>query len=296
MPSTSFLSLPPEVIAEAAILSNPNDVAALSCCCRHLYDIIYSTSFGYIWRRLYLATFDNPKLLVSEGVIPHIDFDWKYEVQRRAAAENLFMSNQLTEAASSLQKDHALEALASTIQWLAPSKIGTVSPTRSSDWCHEMSCGPGGHTLLKHLTSAKPSTVLVAFMYLSAFAHLEGQDTETTTFCHLNTRNQSRAFVYDMKRYTKLSRWAPLLPDGTGHVNWEHIVHLMVVMIANLRDLSDFYEVSPPLMLESVRPLSAPGIASRSQHDWAGVEGKWIRIVSFMDYPDLMGLFISSPF
>ncbi|KAG8901907.1 hypothetical protein FRB99_005010 [Tulasnella sp. 403] len=150
-----------------------------------------------------------------------------------------------------------------------------------------------------------------------------------------NLRNAARAFVYDLRNYTRCNLWAPLLNDLRGgyKAHWRHLDYLMIVILWNLREEGflihstpdEYLETRPcpPMELAALRPWSAPGWEAqitaaldfdakqavnetcgtigekatnpplsntrpfREWEDWAGVEGKWQRVVCFMDYQDL---------
>jgi len=49
-----------------------------------------------------------------------------------------------------------------------------------------------------------------------------------------------------------------------------------------------FDDLAAPSGYEKTAPYSAPGWNNRASGDWAGVEGTWKRVISFMDYRDLV--------
>lgn len=68
-----------------------------------------------------------------------------------------------------------------------------------------------------------------------------------------------------------------------------HVDHIIDTITRNLDDHGPLWGGPnfPPKGFDSVRPYSAPGSFGRKERDWVGVEGKWRRIVCFMDYRDL---------
>jgi len=101
-------------------------------------------------------------------------------------------------------------------------------------------------------------------------------------------RRLSRAHVYDLRNYSTDTHWGPFIHAG-GRVNWTHVNAVVTVIAMNLRDFGVFWpdEFQPHAIvqgLEACRPHSAPGTLKRPPLDWAGVEGQWMRIVSFCDY------------
>lgn len=49
-----------------------------------------------------------------------------------------------------------------------------------------------------------------------------------------------------------------------------------------------FEDLDAPVEYVSTRPYSSPNWDGRPPGDWAGVEGIWKRVISFMDYRDLV--------
>ena len=71
----------------------------------------------------------------------------------------------------------------------------------------------------------------------------------------------------------------------TRHVNWFHVKCIVNVMVLNFADHpSHLRDTRPPRGLEATRAYSAPNATALLPHDWAGVEGNWRRIASFMDH------------
>ena len=100
-------------------------------------------------------------------------------------------------------------------------------------------------------------------------------------------RTASRCFVYNLRNYTRETLWGPYTTNGDGKVtvNWEHLEHIMNVVVMNVREVPNHWEeVWPTWGLESTRAYSAPHVRNRNPNDWAGVEGVWRRVVCFMDY------------
>jgi hypothetical protein len=288
-----FLSLPPEVIIVIVVTCAPNDVAILSRCCHRLYDLIYSPTSAYIWRTLYLAIFDDPTDLVKAGLNADSQFDWRHELQRRVAAENLLADEEVANAASLTATDGAIDTILNVIHTFRPALPDPSAPSKNVEWFANAASQPGFTSLLRHQKIGEPGQAALApFLYVLADIGLKDQD-QRSKGNGLRLRTSSRAFVYDLRNYTEPSRWGPFRPDRSGEVSWVHIENIMLVMIMNCEQYlpaETWPQLGfPPMTLESVRPLSAPGLESRAPLDWAGVAGKWTRVVCFMDYPDLMG-------
>jgi len=104
------------------------------------------------------------------------------------------------------------------------------------------------------------------------------------------SRLRSRAYTYDLRNYTESTQWGPWLPGSHGAVNWIHLWHLMDVLRHNAheRGCTDL----PGKGIGALRAYSMPKVPiedlpQNDWNDWAGVQGVWLRAVSFMDYRDL---------
>jgi len=104
-----------------------------------------------------------------------------------------------------------------------------------------------------------------------------------------------------MRKYKLETRWGPWTrvprdeysrAEGAIHwVDWEHAFCLLVVTLANMEEFiarGRFDDLAAPSGYEKTAPYSAPDWNNRASGDWAGVEGKWKRVISFMDYRDLV--------
>jgi hypothetical protein len=100
--ASSITHLPAEFIEAVLILSaasdNPRSIAALSQTSRFFYDLIYRCPDQYLWREIFLTTFDDPRpalnhlSIISNGH-PRFDihnFDWTREYAYRIYAATYF--------------------------------------------------------------------------------------------------------------------------------------------------------------------------------------------------------------
>lgn len=122
-------------------------------------------------------------------------------------------------------------------------------------------------------------------------------------------RLYARARVYDLGRYTPSNKWAPFISDtaveGGIRVDWEQVEAFLICAGMNIFDHVDHdHQNCPriinPFGLESSRAYTAPGCEAHSYDfapggDWAGVTGKWNRLISFCDYRDLRSYNVSFP-
>lgn len=104
----------------------------------------------------------------------------------------------------------------------------------------------------------------------------------------------SRAYVYDIRRYTESSLYGPFIQDEkkAWSINYIHLRHLINIQFNNLHESHGDEENDGTFIskgFNSTRAMSAP--ASSVEGDWAGVEGEWIRFVCWMGYVHLEGAF-----
>lgn len=88
-----FFSLPVEITEDVLIASEPQGVARLSQCSKHLYNIVNRTEDNHIWRSLFLNIFDHPQnALYSSRSNTSPGIRWKAELKRRIQAQNIIRS------------------------------------------------------------------------------------------------------------------------------------------------------------------------------------------------------------
>jgi len=100
----------------------------------------------------------------------------------------------------------------------------------------------------------------------------------------------ARTFVYDMRNYRRSNLYGPFMSrsfqNDTLQINYVHLRYLMNVLLNNLRDShSDDAYLWMKRGFENTRPMTAP--PSPVDGDWAGVQGDWLRFVSWVGYEEL---------
>ncbi|KAF1966564.1 hypothetical protein BU23DRAFT_316638 [Bimuria novae-zelandiae CBS 107.79] len=120
----------------------------------------------------------------------------------------------------------------------------------------------------------------------------------------LSTHPFARSRVYDLRNYTKRSRWGPFRNDGSMRVDWELIESIMVVLGYNnglcSRRYMDRFGLpwSAPfanILQDRFAQLPPPSSASPTTdsdlpldlQDPYNISGIWARVVCFLDYDDL---------
>lgn len=278
-PNVEFWSVPTEIAEQALALCHPRDVASFTQTCRAAWSLVNDTTDQYLWRQLFLLfPFDDPRK-TRQGFRKDIQFDWKTELQRRVYAEIVARS-----ARSTPENLHAaLAILLGVVRSASPVTLGyECVPSSSLLWVMDI-LESTNMLQLPPFTQRHTCQTLACLRSYLALTLDKYDDDEGKSRMKL-TRTRSRCQVYDLNSYNRDNGWGPFMPK-TGEVDWFHVECIVNVIAFNLADHSrHFLDTKPPCGLEATRPYSAPHATTLAAHDWAGVEGNWRRIVSFMDY------------
>lgn len=273
------------IVVECATI-RPSAIASLAQTCASLRQLIANPPDNHLWRSIFLAVFDDPRpaLSVLHGKVLDSNsaaFDWQSEAQRRFRASIRMDRAAMAEMAefSHIVDEAAIDALVDTVYLALPA--GSGSPSLNESWienCMRAAMFPKVNT--QHIAKLH---ILASFMRVRTSASLPAMASLTAS-CRL----RSRAYTYDMRNYKPETWWGPWMPNGRGEVNWEHLWHLINVVRHNAvqRGNSDI----PLLGFDGLRAYSVPKPLEDPEikmNDWAGVQGVWMRAVSFMDYRDL---------
>jgi hypothetical protein len=242
----------------------------------------------------------------SEG----ITFRWREEVQRRTETEiflgNLGQSYNGHKEDMSLRRTNSLATLLSMLT-TTPPVSNTMARSKNLTWVDNMLLPSNFATeyfsrhfahdadVKQRLTTDRQLTAKLQAHFLTAKQHLPINEL---------ARLNARAYVYSIRNYREEGWHGPwVLEDGVMQPNWVHIAACQRVILGNLaqRRIGDLGHPSPPLGAEATRGGSAKavitgrranpsGINKDGIEDWAGVEGVWRRLVSFMDYRDFHGV------
>ena len=273
--------VPLELTERTLSLCHPRDVASFAQTCRRAYTLVFRPSDQYLWRTLFLYyPFDDPRL--SNGPL---EVDWHAKLRRRVRAEQI--------ARRDGDRRELVDVLLECVREAAPWAAQEISHNLS--WVKAVLTGDESPWIVKCLRlelSDSPSMKYFASGAEELRAHLalsldHGAGAEAPEKLRV-LRRRSRAWVYDLRSYTKEAHWGPFT-DGGDCVNWSHVNAIVTVITMNLRDFgSDWPKEFKPQAtvqgMEACRSYSAPGTLQQSPPDWAGVEGQWLRIVSFCDY------------
>jgi hypothetical protein len=282
--------IPPELAERILALCHPRDVAAFAQSCRSAHTLVYKSSDQYLWHNLFLDyPFDDPCLSTTTTPSPHSEnVDWRAKLQRRMRAERI--------ARLDGDRSEVVEVLLESIHEATP-RAASSEPSHSHNiaWVTKLLTLEESPWVKNYLRlgpleppSLTPLTADVEKLRAQLALSLDGGFGAEAPEDLRVLRRLSRAIVYDLRNYIKEEDYGPFT-HGCERVNWSHVNALITVMTMNLRDFGVHWpkEFKPQAIvqgLEACRPLSAPGIIKRSPLDWAGVEGLWLRIVSFVDY------------
>jgi hypothetical protein len=301
---TSILTIPQELTEEVLKHCEPRDIARLAATCKPLWNIIYNENDQVIWRVSFLSLFDDPRKALPNTLSVTTEMDWKRQLQQRIRAENVLADGRRTRLSDvTIEDSMPLEdpsedrpirdALRTLISAVASAVIGSEGISDNLSWVESVFLCSPLFTALSDLPSWPDRSIygnavqLIAQLqcYL-ALSHEDGKSKESERrLSHL--RSTSRCYVYDLRKYKSETLWGPFLLDARRRlrVNWEHVRHIQNIVLMNLRDFPDVWnKLWPEWGIEATRPYSAPAVDMRKPWDWAGVEGKWRRVVCFMDY------------
>lgn len=303
-PTRPMLTTIPEEIREAIAVQcaaiDPGSLASLAQTDSSLYRWICKPEGQYLWRSIYLRIFDDPRhaLSLHNGTpFEAQTFDWKAQAQRIFRAVFRLRKAEFSEKEIDCYFDEDVsEAFLLVAHFALPCTSDMdMAPSKNEAWLNETLRGivlppPTHQTFARlHLLACFLSTVNSTTLPLGAASS------------SLPSRLPSRAFLYDLANYTDESGYGPRLPDGTMHVNWQHLWHAINVIRHNLQERSG-WNISPGHRFTNFRansaytddgPLPETEENVRKINDWAGVSGLYTRAICFMDYRDLYAYNVS---
>ncbi|THH12835.1 hypothetical protein EW146_g7328 [Bondarzewia mesenterica] len=289
-----FLSIPPEVTEHLLAFCHPRDVAAFSQTCHKAHALVYNPTDQYLWRHLFLSyPFDDPRRSINASNTLSSDPkaltsapetfspDWRHELQRRVHAEAI--------AHHGGDRHELFDVFLDAISNAAPLDSGNrTKPSATLTWVHNLLSTTPILNLFPILSEFQKLSHLHALLALSL---TPGHGASASDRLRL-LRRSSRTYVYDLRNYTEQGQWGPFC-EGADRVDWMHVHAIVATIAMNLREFGAHWprKFWPPALvegLEATRAYSASEVFKRSERDWAGVEGYWMRIVCFCDYRDLI--------
>ncbi|KZO92874.1 hypothetical protein CALVIDRAFT_540549 [Calocera viscosa TUFC12733] len=189
---------------------------------------------------------------------------------------------------------HVLDTARANPDPLGPGRNGILRPEERESRNVSFIEGVLDHPLLRKLVwDHAPSSVRQSAAKLHV--HYGMSDWDLTT---VRGRGLAREKVYLLSNYNEKNRWGPYVHDYTRTPNWEQLEAMMLVVGRNVNDRVNDWRLPdtdmPKMGLWHARNHtmtipSGPKAPIPVQGDWAGVTGRWYRVVCFMDYRDLWG-------
>ncbi|KAK7058345.1 hypothetical protein VNI00_001976 [Paramarasmius palmivorus] len=291
----SLQDIPPELSARILSFCEARDLARFSLTCRLARDLIYGTEDQYLWREVFLNTFDDPRQALricatDEESSSAVCVNWRLELQKRTEAQlTAFRTDDPVEILQ--ERRRALETFVTVALEATPARGQTpfesCPPSLNVVWLDRVL---RESRMLDTQPLRKEAGLYARLRAYVALTYDDGELDEDKEEVLRERRTKSRTYVYDLRNYHMENNWAPFMVDGSA--NWEHVEHLINVILMNLKELPDMWRRRPPLGLEATRAFTAPAL--RAGEDWAGVEGTWRRYVCFMDYRDLFAFNFSN--
>lgn len=279
-----FADLPPEIIQDILVELEPIDVSSVSRTSRTLYDLIYDPENHILWRKLYLAhDVDDLRFCVNRLGSPVTSSDWRIGLQRIIRAETV------------AQNDRAV--------FSRDAKLATVKTLL--DMADNVVPIPGPNSVNVSHNHAWLVVLLRCSNFLdqdrSDSSSLEERQMRARLHCSLGLIKadlcaerhvESRSFVYAMRNYREQNYYGPFMMDGSGKVNWEHMLAIHHVMSMHIAPQYHGIHFRPPiyeLSMPFCQPMIPGDLNLDTERDWAGVEGVWKCSFCFCDHRDLLG-------
>lgn len=265
--SATVLGFPVELVQHILAFCHPWDVAAFSKTCRAAFALVYHSSDQYLWCQLYVNQFDIPKLAANPSATMNEKFEWKKELTSRMAVEVALFRGPTSET--------EMKNIFATLIKIINELSATTSSTGSSLTVKWLKRVVSDSLLLSNLYNQDDTRddVEMRCQLRSCLAMTLDSRSDKKTFQILSSRrDQSRAYVYDLRNYRASNRWGPFKPGGA--VNWIHVEHLINVTALNIRELpGSWANTRPPSCLDPPRFTYIPPVEGGPFNDWAGVEG-----------------------
>ncbi|KAK0221470.1 hypothetical protein IW262DRAFT_1459675 [Armillaria fumosa] len=262
--------LPPETIEEILLHADPTSVASLSQCSRFFDTLINRGPDQHLWRWLYLIQpLDDPRKCISPNGDPQKNIDWKRKLQAFIRARTVVKDAAVCRPA---ERCAILRTMIHLIEYVPPRR-GSYEGDMPKNliWIRDVLSGG---------TFIDPETI-----------NWEPTDTEEMqlrdklhTYLGITPADRasralvdSRAYVYDFRKYSWETDFGPFFEDGK--VNWEHIRMVRHVLAMHVHGVEAF---QMSLEYTQIRMMDMA-----DNRDWAGIEGIWWCGFCFCDHTDL---------
>ncbi|KAH0585840.1 hypothetical protein H2248_007131 [Termitomyces sp. 'cryptogamus'] len=281
---TGLIALPSEVLEHILLRLDPIDVAQISQCCHLLRLMLYNPQDKLLWRKLYLTLpLDDPRNCVSTQGVRRHDIDWMAILQRFIRARTVLYNPSLSRPGERLTILHTLLEL---VAWVPPlvdmedlehislNLAWVVATLQGTSFFEDIE--------LSGLVTEEERQICAR---LHTYFGLTVKDITRTG------RVRSRAYVYDMRNYSRDNLYGPL--NMTGGVNWvhvqaiHHVVSMHIVDFQQEEDASFRFAIFP-MSIQTTQIVLPPGTNLDDDEDWAGVSGSWKVSFCFCDHRELL--------
>ncbi|KAJ4270280.1 hypothetical protein NW762_001956 [Fusarium torreyae] len=288
---STLLTLPAEILHHILRWVAPADLqVVLPRVCTALRN--YTKSNRKLYRDVYMNTLDEPS---------NSDLDYEREIRDLVKLEAIFtrlLSNASPSGeAINFSRTHATSRNAALLQRLFAQDETLEAFFQGSSLFDRLR---NDHRQINRGSPAAPMSTDDACRSLQQkSAHLHclygkpilnvGRLRSTRTYPY------ACAKVYDLRQYTRDTRWGPFMSDGSDRVDWEKVEAILIVLGHNIgsrrliaRIFGDVWN-APFLGSWSNSYMAPPpsrDISSLEARDPYGVTGTWYRIVCFLDYSD----------
>lgn len=294
--------LPPEILHNILSHVEPEDTVYVRQACRHLLTFIDGNRA--LFRELYYRKLDDP---------PSADLDWEKEIKDYVRLRAICTSRGLDKKSElAFVYDTTTRLLSRSARSLErPTRSVTSAPSRNAELLADFFADETNRSafLSRSFIFERARGETKNFSdpprpehQMSAHLHcLYGMPL----LKHGRTRS-SRMYpfacskVYDLREYTRDSRWGPFMGDGSLRVDWEKVEAILLVLRSNIKNKSlDSFSIFAHFW---DRPFAGPWEGSYipwppaaereeqqselERRDPYDVSGTWLRVVCFLDYND----------
>jgi hypothetical protein len=282
--TAAVFQIPDEVIEHTLTYLHPLCVFRFAQTCRSAHSLVHGASDPYLWRQLFLTSFDDPRKTVDSRN-ENFQYNWKGELQRRVRAELIaFNMEQRFD-----ERIFALETFISMICDALPVQPGLEhKQSHSLEWVTSVLRDSRILDTPAVWFDTEDSQLIGRIQTYLAFSLDVAIDARSTARVD-DLRIRSRCRVYDLRNYRQEREYGPYLTGGA--INWIHAEAIVNVIQMTLRETSVWMDTRPPVGLEATRAYSVTDSANRAPIDWACVEGTWRRLVCFLDYRSVFLVF-----
>lgn len=264
----NLADIPSETIEAILIHCSPYDLSAFARTSRAYRAIVYEGD-QHLWRSVFPdCKVDDPRNCVDHLDRPiltsDVEFDWRGEVQRILRVRGVARDPARRARA---QEAHAIlrTLLDISERYARLDLISSTAGEFSLNTKFLLRCLP---PILEYNGWGLSDTEMEMRARLHTLYGLTRSDRRP------ESRRDSRAFVYDLRRYSVHNDFGPFIPDGSGRVNWTHMRAIQHVMAMHVDQGAG--AVSSDLSAFACQPLDhAPQYGGNGVQDWAGVDGMW---------------------